>query len=157
MKVTKVFLLFIVILTGVPVCAQIKYFYDASGNRVKREVILKSAEIQTDSTCASLAPVFNNEIIGIELKNPALEETFGELQVKLYPNPTQGAVYFEIDRLPEGIIPELEIWGPSGQLIGRSIFTGQVTRINLWGKPGGIYFIKADLQGTPVTWKIIKQ
>jgi hypothetical protein len=82
---------------------------------------------------------------------------FGELQVKLYPNPTQGAVFFEINRLPEGKIQELEIWGPTGRLIGKSKITGQLTRINLRGKPGGIYFIKANLQGSPVTWKIIKE
>jgi hypothetical protein len=153
----KITLFFIILLAGLSGFAQVTYIYDAAGNRIRREVTLKSAEMTGDSVIAEQTPVISEETTALELEKPALEEMFGELQIKFYPNPTQGVVYFELNRLPEGEKPELEIWGPTGKLIGKYKITGQVTRINLWGKPGGMYFIKTIIEGKPVTWKIIKE
>lgn len=134
--------------------SQVTYTYDATGNRVKRVIVLKSAQIPQDSAAVSQI----GEDPNVEdFENPALEETFNELQVSLYPNPTQGVVYLKLSRLPEGEKPEIEIWSPAGRLLGNSKITGLVTRINLWGKPGGIYLVKTTLEGQPVTWKIIKE
>lgn len=152
----KITILLLTLLFGATAYAQISYTYDLAGNRTRREVTLKSAEIQQDSALASQSVIWE-ETIAIELKDPALEEAFGELQVKLYPNPTQGAVFFELNHLPQGKTPQLEIWGSTGRLIGKEKITGLVTRVNLWGKPSGMYFIKTVLNGEPVTWKIIKE
>lgn len=143
------------LLLGVISYAQITYTYDGTGNRTSR-IPLKSAEIPQDSALASQSAIME-ETAALELENPALDETFGEIRVKLYPNPTQGAVFVEFNQLPPGKKTELEIWGPEGRLIGKSNITSQVTRVNLWGKPGGMYFIKTNLNGNPVTWKIIKE
>ncbi len=152
----KITILLIALLLGTTCYAQITYTYDATGNRIKREIALKSGEIKRDSALAS-QPIIMEENSKVEFANSALEESFAEIQVKLYPNPTQGAVYIKFNHLPQGVKPELEIWGPTGRLIGKSKITGQVTRINLWGKPGGMYFIKTILNEEPVTWKIIKE
>jgi len=156
--IMKKFTLFLItLLFGFSGIAQVTYTYDATGNRIRREIILKSAEIPQDSAAVSQIPVIGEEPKAVDFGNPALEETFNELQVSLYPNPTQGAVYFKLNRLPEDEKPELELWGPTGTLIGKSKITGLVTRINLWEKPAGIYLVKTTLEGQPVTWKIIKE
>lgn len=117
---------------------------------------LKSAEIAQDSSLAS-QPVIIEEKTAVELTDPWLEEDFNELEVKVYPNPSKGAVYLEINRIPEGEQPEIEIWSPSGELISKSVINGLITRINLWGKPGGIYFVRTTLGGQIFNWKIIKE
>ena len=89
----KITILLIALLLGTTCYAQITYIYDASGNRVKREVALKSAEIKRDSALAS-QPIIMEENSEVEFKNPALEESFAEIQVKLYPNPTPVVVPF---------------------------------------------------------------
>ena len=140
-----------------PAFSQITYDYDDAGNRVVRKAVqLLSAEIPTDSALAS-QPVVVEEAIAVEFRNPQIEETFDEIEIKVYPNPTQGAVFLELSKIPEGENPEIEIWSPSGRLIGKSKITGQVTRINLWGKPGGIYIVKTDISGQVFNWKIIKK
>lgn len=155
----KLILFFIILLTCISGFAQVTYVYDDAGNRIKREVtlLLQSAEITEDSVLAEQTPVITEETTALELENPALQETFREIEIKLYPNPTQGAVYFELNRLPEGQKTELEIWSPAGSLIGKSKITGLVTQINLKGRPGGIYFIRTNIEGETVTWKIIKE
>lgn len=150
----KITFFLIVLLSAISGIAQVTYSYDDTGNRIRREITLKSAEILQDSAAVSQI----GEDPNVEdLENPALEETFNELQVSLYPNPTQGAVYLKLNRLPEGEKPEIEIWSPAGSLQGKTKITGLVTRINLWGKPGGIYLVKTTLEGQLVTWKIIKE
>ena len=136
--------------------AQITYVYDDAGNRYLRQVTLKSAEIEQDSALASQSVILD-ETISAELKDPALEEDFGEVQVKLYPNPTQGAIYFQINHIPEGEHPDIEIWSPSGSLLGKEKIKGNSTRINLWGRPGGNYIIRVVINNSPYTWKIIKE
>ena len=155
----KIILLFIVLGVGLSGLTQVIYTYDNSGNRIRREVILplKSAEMTEDSIWASQPPIITEEITALELEKPALEEMFGEIEIKLYPNPTQSAVYFEVNRLPEGKKTELEIWSPTGRLIGKSEIIGLVTRINLKGRPSGIYFIRTNIKDDTITWKIIKE
>jgi hypothetical protein len=152
----RITIILIALLFEITCHAQLTYTYDTAGNRIKREIPLKSGEIKRDSALAS-QPIIMEENTELKFLNPALEESFAEIQVKLYPNPTQGAVYVEFNHLPRGIMPELEIWGPTGRLIEKSKITGRITRINLWGKPGGIYFLKTILNEKPVAWKIIKE
>lgn len=151
----------LLILTGLVLTlsglTQVTYIYDEAGNRIKREIKLnKTAELAADSTLISEA-VINSETKAVEFTNPALEEAFGEVVVKLYPNPTRGAVYIQLNQMPAEGQPPVEVWSPNGALIEKAKITGLTTRINLWGRPGGIYFVKTVLNGTPVTWKIIKK
>lgn len=136
--------------------AQVSYTYDDSGNRDYRYVPLKSAEVPSDSILANEAAI-SNETVSIEFVNPALQEKIGELEVSLYPNPTKGAVYFHLNQLPENENPIIEIWSPNGTLIEKANITGITTRINLWGKPGGVYIVTSIIGGSPYTWKIIKE
>ena len=150
--ITIIFTLFV----GVVCHAQVSYTYDDSGNRNSRYIPLKSAEIESDSSLANEA-VISDETIAIEFEDPALQEQFGELEVKLYPNPTKGAVYINLNQLPANETPIIEIWSPNGALIEKDKIEGLTTRINLWGKPGGVYIIKSVINGTPHSWKIIKE
>lgn len=155
--IQKATLTILAVFIAVLTYAQVSYTYDNAGNRIKREITIdKSAEMSADSTLANEAVVSNNSV-AIEFTEPALEEVFGELEVRLYPNPTKGAVYIQLNRMPHGGKPMVEVWSPNGRLIGKSEITGQVTRINLWGKPSGMYILKTILGGNPVSWKIIKE
>ncbi|MFV0268594.1 MAG: T9SS type A sorting domain-containing protein [Draconibacterium sp.] len=136
--------------------AQVSYTYDDSGNRESRYIPLKSAEVPSDSVLANEAAI-SNEMINIELLNPAFQEKVGELVVSIYPNPTKGAVYLNLNRLPENQNPLIEVWSPNGTLIEKARITGLTTRINLWGKPSGMYIVKSVMDGAPHSWKIIKE
>lgn len=152
----KVFIIIITLFIGVVCQAQVTYSYDDSGNRGSRYIPLKSAEIESDSLLAN-EDVISDEIMAIEFEDPALQEEIGELEVKLYPNPTKGAVYINLNQLPGNETPIIEVWSPNGALIEKDKIKGLTTRINLWGKPGGVYIIKSVINGTPHSWKIIKE
>lgn len=153
----KIIIALCALLIGVSTYAQISYKYDEAGNRVAKHVFLdKSAEILADSALATQSTI-SEESIAIEFQEPALEDIIGEITAKLYPNPTQGAVFIELSTLPQTDMPEFEIWDSTGSLIAKSKITGRVTRVNLWGKPSGMYFVKTILNGQAVTWKIVKK
>lgn len=157
-KIKYAILTLVYCLTSLSVFSQIEYQYDNAGNRIERKlaVELRSGEIVQDSSF-STGPVIGEETASAELMKPELEETFGNLELKVYPNPTTGVVYLELSRLPGEELSQIELWSPAGRLIEKSKITGQLTRIDLWGKPAGIYIVKTSLSGQSFTWKIIKE
>lgn len=124
------------------------FSYDESGNRTDRVIeidLTKSAEITASS---SLTEEDTNEeqLIEVELAN---------LDIRIYPNPTQGVLKVEIPEIGD-INPTLTVFNMQGkQLINKTI-SNQVSTINLSNQPSGMYLMKLINGQESLEWKIIK-
>ena len=134
--------LFFCILTSVSMHGQmtLKYAYDASGNRTKREIILTAR-----STPTADAEDYFTELVA-------------ERNIRIYPNPTYGQLKVEIDNA-EGI--ENCIITISDMDTGKQVFINEatfpVTEIDISNQPPGVYIMLIDIDGKYTSWKIIKK
>ncbi|MCD6354668.1 MAG: T9SS type A sorting domain-containing protein [Prolixibacteraceae bacterium] len=118
------------------------YSYDNSGNRNERVINLnKSAHIQNSSS--------SNE------KEQIIEEKLSDLNIRIYPNPTQGALKIEIPELGDENA-RLVIYNNQGKLIIDKKVSKLVTGINLSKYPSGMYILKILIGQNSSEWKIIK-
>lgn len=143
------------------------YTYDANGNRITATVIyltssLKSAVVEIDQliTKDSLTLTDTAEIPK-QGWVPGITEPFDGLEIKLYPNPTQGMLIIEIQGATNKELSEpgnvIGAWNMQGQQI---ILTGPVKRYNLLDlseKPGGEYLLKINICGRVKDYKVIKE
>lgn len=119
------------------------FTYDASGNRVKREVItLKSATIPGDSLSANL----NNKV---------MEEEIGSQEIRIYPNPTKGMIRIDLPPL-NNQEATIQIHDAQGKQIIRQVVLGSAN-INLFDYPSGFYIMIIRIGQEKKEWKIIKE
>ena len=120
----------------------IAYRYDAAGNRISRTIVL--------STISAPAPLE-------EKPQVIYTEVFADIQLKIYPNPTDGLVKVEIFNLPEGQTAQIWLYAMSGQLITSFNEVSKAVDINISGQPAGIYVMRIVAGKFRTEWKIIKK
>lgn len=116
-----------------------EYDYDACGNRIRRRVITLKAEN---------APGFAE---GRECDTAALDDG----DVRLYPNPTRGVVVFE--PADGAAIAKYCLSDANGRLIETEKAPVSSLRLDLSGRPPGVYLLEVLLEGGRKYYKIIKQ
>ena len=120
----------------------IAYRYDAAGNRISRTLVLSSRSAQT-------TPEENKQAVHTEVIN--------DIQLKIYPNPTDGLLKVEIKNLPEGQTAQIWLYAMSGKLITLLKDVSKETSINLSGQPAGVYVMRIVSGKFRTEWKIIKK
>ena len=121
---------------------RVTYRYDAAGNRISRTIVISPRS----------APV------SIEDEQPVVySELFSDIQLKIYPNPTDGLLKVEIYNLPEGQIAQIWLYAMSGQLIATFKDISSTVSVNISGQPAGIYLMKIVAGEYQTEWKIIKK
>jgi hypothetical protein len=75
-----------------------------------------------------------------------------KLNVKIYPNPTEGMVNVELNCLKSGW---LKIFNQSGRIIKEHQISGPLEKVNLSGNPPGVYFYKLMICGATIVKRII--
>ena len=120
----------------------ITYRYDAAGNRISRTIVLsaKSAAVQP-----------------VEEQTEVYTEVFADIQLKIYPNPTDGLVKVEISNLPEGQTAQIWLYAMSGQLITTYKDISDAVTININDQPAGVYVMRIVAGTFRTEWKIIKK
>lgn len=121
---------------------KVRYVYDAVGNRIKREIVLSST------------PPKQSRQMSEKEENP-LSDMLSEHTIKIYPNPTHGALKVSIHGLQDSDKCELGVYTTQGLRILESKVTRNDVDIDLSGKPAGIYFLIVSINGRSTTWKII--
>ena len=120
----------------------IAYRYDAAGNRISRTIVLSPISAQAPS----------------EEKPPVVySEVFADIQLKIYPNPTDGLVKVEIYNLPEGETAQIWVYAMSGQLLTSFKDVSKAVDINISGQPAGVYVMRIVSGKFRTEWKIIKK
>lgn len=84
-----------------------------------------------------------------------IEELSGGMDIKIYPNPTNGI--FEVRLISVNDKAQIEIYNAIGQLITMEPVLSEVTGINLKNYSNGVYYVKVKNAGYEHTVKVIKQ
>ena len=146
MSMRKYYLLFYLALLPVVSSAQgkIGYTYDASGNRVKQKIImLVSKAIAKQQNFSS--------------DNQSFSDMLHDLYIKIFPNPTTGALRICIFGLKGTDKCSLEVYTIQGmQILAEKVKTDN-TDINISNQPNGAYLLQITINGKSTTWKIVKK
>jgi len=153
-----------------------EYSYDAVGNRTSRVVInlppppMSPPPPPEDPILTEIAPEDGEELATlVSLTSSGLEETtpkdyteyfvekVGQIEMKIYPNPTTEKITFEILGFVETrLIASLQLYSLTGQLLQMPSVQSATTAISLAGLPSGTYILKVQMNDRIEDWKIIK-
>lgn len=131
-------ILFFILLSFSGHAQRIGYSYDATGNMVKREIILSRA-------------------LPIESRAIAYSEMLSSKEVKIYPNPTDGRLKVEIAGLSDEDRCSLGVFSVSGICIVKVSDARISTDLDISAHPNGIYILNVNINGSESSWKIIKR
>ena len=123
---------------------KIRYTYDAAGNRIRR----------------TAAKAVQKARSGRAVADAGCQTTAGASQghaVKIYPNPTDGAVNISIGGLGVAEHCVLDLCTPQGILVLEKEVKADDITLDLSDRPSGIYLLTVTIDNTPTTWKIIKR
>ena len=84
------------------------------------------------------------------------EEQIGEVQVRIYPNPTHGRLKVVL----QGAEKEhcnINIYDVNGRQVANVVRVENENDIDLSSEPNGIYLMRFSINGEVSTWKIIKK
>ncbi len=84
-------------------------------------------------------------------------ESLSEKTLRIYPNPTEGALKMEIVGWNESDNGSICIYDMGGMEILMTEPIGAVTDIDITSSPEGMYIMLITLNGEKTTWKIIKK
>ncbi len=163
---------------------QTSFGYDASGNRTSRRTIVlttlssapqgapqQSKAKKQDKNSEEEEILTQNEeseVLETEsLESPEIPESrdvpetvysdrLEESDVKIYPNPTQGALAVEILKKNPKTRYGIHVYTMSGATIFEQTNVGDYTPIDLSKHPKGMYLLRISAGDTFVTWKIVK-
>ncbi len=115
----------------------VKYTYDASGNRVKREIVLTKSAVETRS-----------DLFTEELANRT---------IKIYPNPTEGQLKVEVSDFEGSKSVGLTIVNMQGQIVLKKKMNSATEELDMSGEASGLYILQINIDGENSSWKIIKK
>jgi len=142
----KFHLLFYLALLPVVSSAQdrIGYSYDASGNRLKREIVMSAPKAMAKQQ-------------NFAVDSHAFTDMLRDHTVKTYPNPTEGALQVSISGLTGTDKCSLGVYTAQGaQVLTENVKTDNID-INISNQPNGVYLLQITINGRSTTWKIVKQ
>lgn len=116
--------------------------YDNSGNRSDRTFIqLKSGNAASNNS-------FENDIFIDHLNNQ---------EIIIYPNPTKGELKVDIKNADPNDNLVIQVYTLKGSKLMEKNVTGDMTVINLFGQPTGIYILRISNGTNSLDWKVLKE
>ena len=140
---------------------KISYAYDAAGNRISRTIVslpavLKSAGMEENEEGQDEA--VKEETVSSETIGDEVDITQPEMEVRLYPNPTQGPFTVELNNVPENASGHIYLLNSQGRALDRKdIRSERKIDFDLSGEIPGIYVVTIQLGDAVSTCKIIKK
>jgi hypothetical protein len=122
---------------------EITFAYDASGNRISREIVFQ-------------APIINQTIDSTQINETPFYEYFKDAIVTLYPNPTAGKLKVEIKAENQNEIKNISVFDQVGRLVYSSPSSENIIYIDLTNESKGNYVLKITLGNIERVWKIVK-
>lgn len=116
----------------------IRYTYDAAGNRVKREIVLYFS-----------APK--------KVADTNYEEMLSEKDVKIYPNSEEGTIRVVIDGLTDTDEYSIQVFDIAGHVVTAPMSADQPILIDISSAPMGVYILAININGVLSSWKVTKQ
>lgn len=145
-NIMRVFLVFFSLLFSLSAFSQkeIRFSYDALGNRVKRVIVLQQSETNQRSMSQPEDKDFYSDMIS-------------EKQIRIWPNPTEGHLKVEIQGLGTEEKATLRITAMNGSVVVMKETSSAITELDLSRNTNGIYLLYISVNGQETTWKIIKK
>jgi len=137
----------LIVLSTIPVFSQtVKYAYDPDGNRISRTIVLNPMQSapQNNTEQEESAPTY-------------VEQIAADLQVRIYPNPTQGLLQVEIIGNDNDNKTQITVFNQSGKQVFAAKTAGQLTPVDLSGVPAGTYIMHLIIREKSEIYKIIKK
>lgn len=119
----------------------IEITYDAAGNRITRKVL----QVRMDSKG------------GLQADSSYYLDRMQTMQMKVYPNPTQGKIYIEIQEAEETVANTIRIYNSQGQIIHEKEGVGDRMEVDVSSFPAGYYLVELSANGEHSSWKIVKR
>ena len=142
---------------------QVTYGYDASGNRIKRVIVLPSkspsppAETEMETEAKTETETEAEPKTEEQVEPKIFSEMLKDFSVRIYPNPTKGDLTVEIQSLPDENTATLRLYSMSGNLILQRTGVRNIETLNISNQAAGIYILKITSGDSSTEWKIIKQ
>ena len=120
------------------------YSYDASGNRIRRIVIVDYVSQQT-------LPDFEEDSVA------NMSDISASVDIQVAPNPTSGLLHVNIPGLADGDKGTACLYSQNGVPLISAGIEGATTTMDISSLPDGMYFLVISLDGGRRTWKIVKK
>ena len=132
---------------------KVEYKYDASGNRVSRNVIVLTSPSIAGSDQSKGEPQFE--------ALPEMQESYtdmlGEREVVIYPNPTQGIIRIDLQGYGDMNNARLLLYNIQGRLLLQINNVESTNTLDLTSFPVGMYILHLIEGIERSEWRIIKQ
>ena len=126
-----------------PILGQtIEYQYDTSGNIKSRKVIELTRS--TEASQADSSTVIHKDIID-------------KKEIKIYPNPTTGILYIQINNFNSDKALQMTLYDLSGRMYLNQLLDIKTTMIDIGHLTRGIYILRLQSGEIHSEWKIIKR
>jgi hypothetical protein len=136
------FLLFVTITLQGMAQNMVSYAYDYAGNRISRKIVLLGSNPSHVKKTADPATT---------------EEKLGDRVIKVFPNPTKGALAIDINGGNEKDELRIIVFDANGkQLLNKKIEAG-TTPVNMGSYPVAYYILRVQAGERMTEFKIIKQ
>ena len=135
--------------------AQVKYTYDASGNRVSREKVINMRSMLKSSVGGDNE---NSETDVPAAEIPIYEDVLSDMKITIYPNPTKGLLRVDITGGEITKDARIYLYNMQGMLIRQMTGISATNNLDISSQPAGIYILHIMTDKKNVTtWKIIKE
>ncbi|MDD4991754.1 MAG: T9SS type A sorting domain-containing protein [Paludibacter sp.] len=120
----------------------VSYAYDNAGNRISRKVVVYNTNLTHAKKTVDPPPV---------------EEQLGERTIKVFPNPTKGALAVDISGGSDKDQLRIILYNADGkQLLNKQVQQG-TTPVNMTAYPAAYYILRVQAGEKVTEFKIIKQ
>lgn len=122
----------------------VQFTFDDAGNRIGRAIVLPAASTS------------RRDAVSADSTTAVFTDTFAEMKLNVYPNPTQGELKIELEGLPEGEAFRFLIFSSGGEQILNVETTDNPADADLSECPSGIYLLKLFYKEITKEFKIIR-
>lgn len=122
--------------------SKINYYYDASGNRIQRVIVLQNQQAKR---------------LNSRTNRDSFTESFGDRKVQITPSYSEGKLRVQVTKYKSDDCCNLSVYSSTGELIAQKNNVSYTTEFNLSNRINGIYLLKVEFNGNSTTWKIIKK
>ena len=152
---TKLRMLAVALIMGatMPASAQIYYSYDAAGNRTAKTITLKTMKKMARPDTVVMA---ESVAVANSFEDPQ-SDALGQAEIKIYPNPTKGALRVDIVGVELSNADHIEVYDSNGRLFKANNNLTDSNQIDLSDAVDGIYFMRISIGDEQTTWRIIKE
>lgn len=139
---------------SMPTSAQVSYSYDAAGNRTVKTITL--AKTMKKMARPDTVVVVESATIADFYEDPQ-NDVVGQAEIKIYPNPTKGALRVDIDGAELSGNDRIEVYDGNGRIVKVCGSLTDSNQIDLSGAANGIYFMRITIGNEQTMWRIIKE